>query len=178
MATVKIGINGFGRIGRLVFRAALDDSNIEVVGINDLVPPDNLAYLLKYDTIIVLLENMWFWFMAFWQAGKKGDSEGLVGFVGSRWVHSSKLKLPAIPLPSRPLKLSASFYIYWNLRKSSLSHRDPDEIPCSTVQYGLRFVPRGGSPLWLSRSEIINSLLGLPKLVLGFIMAVDITISS
>ena len=50
MATVKIGINGFGRIGRLVFRAALDDSNIEVVGINDLVPPDNLAYLLKYDS--------------------------------------------------------------------------------------------------------------------------------
>lgn len=50
MATVKIGINGFGRIGRLVFRAGIDNPNIEFVGINDLVPPDNLAYLLKYDS--------------------------------------------------------------------------------------------------------------------------------
>ncbi|NDJ16120.1 type I glyceraldehyde-3-phosphate dehydrogenase [Myxacorys almedinensis] len=50
MTTVKVGINGFGRIGRLVFRAGLDHPNIEFVGINDLVPPDNLAYLLKYDS--------------------------------------------------------------------------------------------------------------------------------
>ncbi|MDD5094737.1 MAG: type I glyceraldehyde-3-phosphate dehydrogenase [Dehalococcoidia bacterium] len=49
MAT-KIGINGFGRIGRLVFRIAAKNPNIEVVGINDLVPADNLAYLLKYDS--------------------------------------------------------------------------------------------------------------------------------
>jgi glyceraldehyde 3-phosphate dehydrogenase len=50
MATIKVGINGFGRIGRLVFRAGLNNPNIEFVGINDLVPPDNLAYLLKYDS--------------------------------------------------------------------------------------------------------------------------------
>ncbi|HIK10359.1 MAG TPA: type I glyceraldehyde-3-phosphate dehydrogenase [Oscillatoriaceae cyanobacterium M33_DOE_052] len=50
MATLKIGINGFGRIGRLVFRAGLNNPDIEFVGINDLVPPDNLAYLLKYDS--------------------------------------------------------------------------------------------------------------------------------
>ena len=47
---VKVGINGFGRIGRLVFRAGVKNPNIEFVGINDLVPPDNLAYLLKYDS--------------------------------------------------------------------------------------------------------------------------------
>jgi glyceraldehyde 3-phosphate dehydrogenase len=47
---LKIGINGFGRIGRLVLRAGLTNPNIEFVGINDLVPPDNLAYLLKYDS--------------------------------------------------------------------------------------------------------------------------------
>jgi glyceraldehyde 3-phosphate dehydrogenase len=47
---VKVGINGFGRIGRLVFRAGAKNPNIEFVGINDLVPPDNLAYLLKYDS--------------------------------------------------------------------------------------------------------------------------------
>src|SRR3954470_12539149 len=50
MAALKVGINGFGRIGRLVFRAAAKNPNIEFVGINDLVPPDNLAYLLKHDS--------------------------------------------------------------------------------------------------------------------------------
>jgi glyceraldehyde 3-phosphate dehydrogenase len=47
---LKVGINGFGRIGRLVFRAGVANPNIEFVGINDLVPPDNLAYLLKHDS--------------------------------------------------------------------------------------------------------------------------------
>ena len=48
--SIKIGINGFGRIGRLVFRAALANKNVEVVGINDLVDIDYLAYILKYDS--------------------------------------------------------------------------------------------------------------------------------
>src|SRR3954447_17140368 len=47
---LKVGINGFGRIGRLVFRAGVKNPNVEFVGINDLVPPDNLAYLLKHDS--------------------------------------------------------------------------------------------------------------------------------
>jgi glyceraldehyde 3-phosphate dehydrogenase len=50
MSKLKVAINGFGRIGRLVFRAGIDNPNIEFVGINDLVPPENLAYLLKYDS--------------------------------------------------------------------------------------------------------------------------------
>ena len=48
---IKIGINGFGRIGRLVFRASLNHPNCEVVGINDLITPDYMAYMLKYDTV-------------------------------------------------------------------------------------------------------------------------------
>lgn len=47
---MKIGINGFGRIGRLAFRAAVDRSDIEIVGINDLVEPEYMAYMLKYDS--------------------------------------------------------------------------------------------------------------------------------
>ncbi|MEO6522851.1 MAG: type I glyceraldehyde-3-phosphate dehydrogenase [Mucilaginibacter sp.] len=47
---MKIGINGFGRIGRLAFRAAIERADIEVVGINDLVEPDYMAYMLKYDS--------------------------------------------------------------------------------------------------------------------------------
>lgn len=46
----KIGINGFGRIGRLAFRAAIARPDIEVVGINDLIAPDYMAYMLKYDS--------------------------------------------------------------------------------------------------------------------------------
>lgn len=48
---VKIGINGFGRIGRLLFRVAVKSNDIEVVGINDLLDVDYLAYMLKYDTM-------------------------------------------------------------------------------------------------------------------------------
>lgn len=47
---IKIGINGFGRIGRLVFRAAVDRPNIQIVGINDLIDVDYMAYMLKYDS--------------------------------------------------------------------------------------------------------------------------------
>ncbi|HCN85088.1 MAG TPA: type I glyceraldehyde-3-phosphate dehydrogenase, partial [Sphingobacteriaceae bacterium] len=47
---MKIGINGFGRIGRLAFRAASERSDIEIVGINDLVDPEYMAYMLKYDS--------------------------------------------------------------------------------------------------------------------------------
>jgi glyceraldehyde 3-phosphate dehydrogenase len=55
--TLKVGINGFGRIGRLVVRAGIKNPNIEFVGINDLVPPDNLAYLFKYDSTHHLYEG-------------------------------------------------------------------------------------------------------------------------
>ncbi len=48
---IKVGINGFGRIGRLVFRAAQNRSDIEVVGINDLLDVDYIAYMLKYDSV-------------------------------------------------------------------------------------------------------------------------------
>ena len=48
---IKVGINGFGRIGRLVFRAGLKRSDIEFVGINDLLHPEYMAYLFKYDTV-------------------------------------------------------------------------------------------------------------------------------
>jgi glyceraldehyde 3-phosphate dehydrogenase len=48
--TIKVGINGFGRIGRFVFRAACERNDIEIVGINDLLDADYMAYMLKYDS--------------------------------------------------------------------------------------------------------------------------------
>lgn len=55
--TIKIGINGFGRIGRMVFRRAIQDPNMEVVAINASYPPETLAHLLKHDTIHGRINN-------------------------------------------------------------------------------------------------------------------------
>jgi glyceraldehyde 3-phosphate dehydrogenase len=57
MAAVKVGINGFGRIGRNVFRTALGSPDIEFVAVNDLTTPATLAHLLKYDSILGNLKN-------------------------------------------------------------------------------------------------------------------------
>src|ERR1700751_6175563 len=54
---VKVGINGFGRIGRNVFRAALGNPELEIVAVNDLTSPATLAHLLKYDSILGNLKN-------------------------------------------------------------------------------------------------------------------------
>jgi glyceraldehyde 3-phosphate dehydrogenase len=54
---IKVGINGFGRIGRNVFRASLNDPNIEIVAVNDLTSPKTLAHLLKYDSILGNLKS-------------------------------------------------------------------------------------------------------------------------
>ena len=54
---VKVGINGFGRIGRNIFRTALGNKDIEIVAVNDLTTPATLAHLLKYDSILGNLPN-------------------------------------------------------------------------------------------------------------------------
>src|ERR1700757_3855044 len=54
---IRVGINGFGRIGRNVLRTAIDDPNLEFVAVNDLPPPATLAHLLKYDSILGNLPN-------------------------------------------------------------------------------------------------------------------------
>ena len=54
---VKVAINGFGRIGRNMFRAALGDRDIEIVAVNDITDSKTLAHLLKYDSILGNLTN-------------------------------------------------------------------------------------------------------------------------
>ncbi|MEY3256574.1 MAG: hypothetical protein RLZZ29_1709 [Cyanobacteriota bacterium] len=82
MTKLKIGINGFGRIGRLVLRAGLTNPNIEFVGINDLVPPDNLAYLLKYDSTHGRL-----------QSKVEAREDGIV--IGNRFIPCVSMRNPA-----------------------------------------------------------------------------------
>lgn len=80
---IKIGINGFGRIGRLVFRAAQDRSDIEVVGINDLIDPDYMVYMLKYDSTHRRFEG---------EAELKGDA---------MVVNGKSIRLTAEPDPAK-----------------------------------------------------------------------------
>src|SRR5438874_6997643 len=88
---LKVGINGFGRIGRLVFRAGVKNPNVEFVGINDLVPPDNLAYLLKYDSTHGAFEGT-----------VEAQEEGIV--VNGKHVKCVSVRNPA-ELPWRELKV-------------------------------------------------------------------------
>ena len=76
--SIKVGINGFGRIGRMVFRASVNHPEIEIVGINDLCPADYLAYTASY--LIYSIVNLFFValiYRHFWLKGKK-DREDLV----------------------------------------------------------------------------------------------------
>src|SRR5436190_21270765 len=81
--TIKVGINGFGRIGRMVFRAAVKNfQDIEVVGINDLLEPDYLAYMLSYDSV-------------------HGKFKGSVSVDGSTLiVNGKKIRLTAVKDPA------------------------------------------------------------------------------
>jgi glyceraldehyde 3-phosphate dehydrogenase len=82
LTKLKIGINGFGRIGRLVLRAGLTNPNVEFVGINDLVPPDNLAYLLKYDSTHGRLKSK-----------VEAREDGIV--IGDRFIPCVSMRNPA-----------------------------------------------------------------------------------
>ena len=53
---VKVGINGFGRIGRNLFRASLNDPGVEIVAVNDITDPKTLAHLLKYDSVFGIFD--------------------------------------------------------------------------------------------------------------------------
>jgi len=55
--TVKVAVNGFGRIGRMAFRAAYDRDDIEIIALNDLTDPHTLAHLLKYDSVHGILKQ-------------------------------------------------------------------------------------------------------------------------
>lgn len=95
LVKLKVGINGFGRIGRLVFRAGMNNPNIEFVGINDLVPPDNLAYLLKYDST-----------HGTYQGNVEAKEDGIV--VDGRFIPCVSMRNPA-ELPWG--KLSADYVV-------------------------------------------------------------------
>lgn len=100
---IRIAINGFGRIGRLVYRIASEDPNIQIVGVNDLVPADNLAYLLKYDTM----------HRQFMLGGKPAHVEAHAGeTTGSFTVNGKKTETTSIKDPAQlPWKSQGVDYV-------------------------------------------------------------------
>ena len=88
---VKVGINGFGRIGRNVFRASLGNPEIEIVAVNDLTSPATLAHLLKYDSILGNLKN---------EITSTADSITIDGKT-SRFLPSATLRSSTGPRPER-----------------------------------------------------------------------------
>src|SRR5260370_19229416 len=82
---IKIGINGFGRIGRNVLRASLRDSNLDFVAVNDLTDPKTLAHLLKYDSILGNLPN---------KISAGGDSINVDGKTIKVFAEKDPAKLP------------------------------------------------------------------------------------
>ncbi|MGC9344320.1 MAG: type I glyceraldehyde-3-phosphate dehydrogenase [Bacteroidales bacterium] len=82
MAKIKVGINGFGRIGRLAFRAAVKRDDMQIVGINDLIDLDYIAYMLKYDTV-------------------HGRFDGTVETKGDKLiVNGEEIRVTAVPNPA------------------------------------------------------------------------------
>ncbi|MCL4437536.1 type I glyceraldehyde-3-phosphate dehydrogenase, partial [Patescibacteria group bacterium] len=97
MNTIKIAINGFGRIGRLFFRQAFETPGLEVVAINDLGDIENLAYLLKYDTVYRVYDK---------EISFKADASGVGGVltVGGKEIKFFQIKDPS-QLPWKTLNI-------------------------------------------------------------------------
>jgi glyceraldehyde 3-phosphate dehydrogenase len=162
---IKIGINGFGRIGRMVFRAAIQNfsNDIEIVGINDLLEPDYLAYMLKYDSV-------------------HGRFKGEIGVEGNHLViNGKKIRLTAekdpaalkwnevgadIVVESTGLfldKASAEAHLKAGAKKVILSAPSKDETPMFV--YGVNHTSYAGQAIISNASCTTNCLAPLAKVI-------------
>jgi glyceraldehyde 3-phosphate dehydrogenase len=162
--TIKIGINGFGRIGRMVFRAAYQNfKEIEVVGINDLLEPDYLAYMLKYDSV-------------------HGHFSGDIAVEGSTLiVNGKKIRLTAVKDPAELKwgdiganvvvestglfldKAKASAHITAGAKKVILSAPSKDDTPMFV--YGVNDKTYAGQDIISNASCTTNCLAPIAKVL-------------
>ncbi|MDR2538027.1 MAG: type I glyceraldehyde-3-phosphate dehydrogenase [Treponema sp.] len=161
---MKIGINGFGRIGRMVFRAAVANfSDVEIVGINDLLEPDYLAYMLKYDSV---------------HGRFKGDIavEGNTLIVNGKKIRLTAEKDPValkwgdvgadIVIESTGLFLTkekAELHIKAGAKKVILSAPSKDDTPMFV--YGVNEKTYAGQPIISNASCTTNCLAPLAKVI-------------
>jgi glyceraldehyde 3-phosphate dehydrogenase len=161
---IKVGINGFGRIGRMVFRAAVQNfDDIEIVGINDLLEPDYLAYMLKHDSV----------------HGKfKGDVavEGNTLIVNGKKIRLSAVRNPAelkwdevgadIVVESTGLfldKETASAHIKAGAKKVVMSAPSKDDTPMFV--YGVNHTSYAGETIVSNASCTTNCLAPIAKVL-------------
>jgi len=161
----KIGINGFGRIGRMVFRAAVQNfsKDIEVVGINDLLEPEYLAYMLKYDSV---------------HGHFKGEVsvEGTNLIVNGKTIRLTAVKDPAtlkwdevgadIVIESTGLFLdeaTASAHLKAGAKKVILSAPSKDETPMFV--FGVNHLSYAGQAIISNASCTTNCLAPLAKVI-------------
>jgi glyceraldehyde 3-phosphate dehydrogenase len=161
---IKVGINGFGRIGRMVFRAAVKDfADIEIVGINDLLEPEYLAYMLKYDSV---------------HGRFKGDIavEGHTLVVNGRKIRLTAVKDPAelkwgeigadIVIESTGLFLdaaSAQKHLAAGAKKVIMSAPSKDETPMFV--YGVNHTKYAGEAIISNASCTTNCLAPVAKVL-------------
>ena len=161
---IKVGINGFGRIGRMVFRAAVKDfADIEVVGINDLLEPDYLAYMLKYDSV---------------HGRFKGDVsvEGNTLVVNGRKIRLTALKDPAelkwgdvgadVVVESTGLfltKETAEKHLAAGAKKVIMSAPSKDDTPMFV--YGVNHTKYAGEAIISNASCTTNCLAPVAKVL-------------
>jgi len=162
--TIKVGINGFGRIGRMVFRAAVKDfKDIEIVGINDLLEPDYLAYMLKYDSV---------------HGRFKGDVsvEGSMLVVNGRKIRLTACKDPAelkwsevgadVVVESTGLfltKETAEKHLAAGAKKVILSAPSKDDTPMFV--FGVNHQGYAGQPIISNASCTTNCLAPVAKVL-------------
>jgi glyceraldehyde 3-phosphate dehydrogenase len=132
---LKIGINGFGRIGRLVARIAMGNPNVELVGINDLVPAANLAYLFKYDsthgpyhgTVIATEDGMLIDGKLIPCFSQRDPAQLPWGDVGADYIVESTGLFTTYGIAESHLKAGAKRVVI------SAPSKDPDKIPTFVV---------------------------------------------
>jgi glyceraldehyde 3-phosphate dehydrogenase len=162
--TIKIGINGFGRIGRMVFRGAVQNfKDIEVVGINDLLEPEYLVYMLKYDSV---------------HGRFKGDValDGNTLIVGGRKIRLTAVKDPAelnwgaigadIVVESTGLfltKETAGKHLAAGARKVVICAPSKDDMPMFV--YGVNHKSYAGQPVISNASCTTNCLAPVAKVL-------------
>ncbi|MBT0570379.1 type I glyceraldehyde-3-phosphate dehydrogenase [Curvibacter sp. CHRR-16] len=162
---IKVGINGFGRIGRMVFRAAVQNfaNDIEIVGINDLLEPDYLAYMLKYDSV-------------------HGQFKGEVSVDGNTLVvNGKKIRLTAVKNPAELkwdevgaevviestglflTKETAEAHLKAGAKKVILSAPSKDDTPMFV--YGVNHKSYAGQTIVSNASCTTNCLAPLAKVI-------------
>ncbi|MES1195660.1 MAG: type I glyceraldehyde-3-phosphate dehydrogenase [Steroidobacter sp.] len=162
--SIKVGINGFGRIGRMVFRAAVQNfSDIEIVAINDLLEPDYLAYMLKYDSV-------------------HGHFKGTIAVEGNTLiVNGKKIRLSAVKDPAELkwnevgadivvestglflTKETAEKHLKAGARKVILSAPSKDDTPMFV--YGVNHKTYAGQAIISNASCTTNCLAPLAKVI-------------